>query len=938
MNLKPGYIWLILALSVGGCSSQGTIADLQDDDNEIDQALDFKNLDHQQVRDEYKELLELVDDQYLKEQIQRRMAGVQMLESDDIQTRPKSAPKQGYYQDAIKSYVDILEKYPNSPDNAEVLYQLAKAYDVEGQSKNSRKMLERLVERHPYFSNMSEVYFRLGDNYYNSSQYGKAQNAYYQTTISDGGKLLLNSHYMLAWSMYKQGVYHKSINHFAFVLNDLLAAELSGRSLNRIEQGLVKDTLHSMSLALVNLGGAKAIEDISLLENKAFIWRLYSNLAQFFIEKSRFDDSAVTYRDFIESHPLSEHAAPFQVSLISAYDKGHFPELVLTEKEKYTNLYGPTSDYYQAHPRMQGEINTVLKNFYVELASYHHSKGQVAAKKASKKAKHLKVVAQQSLSKATDFYGRYIGLFSDDKSVAKLRYKKADAHFENNQFDLAAKEYTLAAYGGATDKTSNKAAYASIVAFQKHIEVLTEQQAGEDEINKWHALSLESMLKFSKVYHEDKRSITVLTNAAQAMFALKQFDRAIKVASNLIENTPKINHKLKQTAFGIIAHCYFQKTEYALAQSHYLLQRKITDKKSPEYLTIGNQIAASIYKKSEVLKNNKQNKLAIKELLSIKKISPKSTIRVLAQYDAASLMLLEENWDGAINELILLKKQAPQHDLAIHFPRKLAFAHEKKQDWKKAAQAYLQLSINDKDAAIRQEALFIASGLFEKINDDEKAIELYRDYAHKYEQPFDNRMEARFHLASLYEKQKDYTRQLFWLRRVVDGDLKAGDQGTERSHWLGAWANAKYGDYFAWEFSRRKLRMPIEKSMLKKNGYLNDATERFEMAANYGILEFVSMSGFKIADMYEHFANELSNPPIPKGMGAQDIKMYKEILSQQAEPMYAQASAVYQGNIDLSWQGHFNEWIDKSFTAMRRLQPVRFNKVEEVARYGDEIR
>jgi hypothetical protein len=63
MSFKSGWLWLVLALSIGGCSSKGTIADLQDDDSETDKALNFKNLDHQQVRDEYKELLDLVDDQ-----------------------------------------------------------------------------------------------------------------------------------------------------------------------------------------------------------------------------------------------------------------------------------------------------------------------------------------------------------------------------------------------------------------------------------------------------------------------------------------------------------------------------------------------------------------------------------------------------------------------------------------------------------------------------------------------------------------------------------------------------------------------------------------------------------------------------------------------------------------------------------------------------------
>ena len=61
-------------------------------------------------------------------------------------------------------------------------------------------------------------------------------------------------------------------------------------------------------------------------------------------------------------------------------------------------------------------------------------------------------------------------------------------------------------------------------------------------------------------------------------------------------------------------------------------------------------------------------------------------------------------------------------------------------------------------------------------------------------------MEARFNLAELYDLTKEKSKHLFWLRRIIDGDKKGGDQRTDRSRWLGAWANAKYGDYFAWEF------------------------------------------------------------------------------------------------------------------------------------------
>ena len=945
VNAGLKLVALSVAISLSACSSQGTIADLEGDTIETEAGLDFNNLDHEQVRNEYQQLIDLVDDDYLKQQIERRIAGVHMLEGDANQADVNAAPKQGYYRNAIASYVDILEKYPNSPDNAEVLYQLAKAYDMEGQTKNARQMLERLVERHPYFPAISEAYFRLGDIYFSRDLYSKAEKAYRQTTIQDSGKLTLNAHYMLAWSLYKLGNYNKSLDHFAFVLDSLLVAEMNGRALSVTEKPLVQDALHSMSLALVNLGGAQAIADIDLMEGKPYQWRLFSELAEFYLEKSRYDDSAATYREFITLYPMDVRTSEFHSQLIGAYLKGGFPKLVLKEKEDFVDLYAPSSKYLAKHEAQKDQVYAQLKTYYVELAAHYHSQGQQALKKSkTSKEAHLTELAQTSLLQATDYYGRYLQTFVNDKQVAQLRYKKADAHFENNQFDLAAKEYATVAYVNKDKKLANKSAYASLIAYRKHSEVLEKDKASTEKQEAWRQQSVDSMLQFANVFHKDERAIAVLTNAAQALFALNQFDRAIDVANGLIKNHKQLNPSLKQTAYGILAHSYFQKGEYQLAQNNYTTQRTILQKDmkmaktSAEYKDISNQIAASIYKKAEQHKLAKNNQLAINELLSVKKLAPSSKIRVIAQYDAVALMLGESQWKNAIKELKQLQKQFSTHELAPEFPRKLAFAYEKSEQWQKAALAYTQLYKVDKDPVVRQDALFIAAGLYEKIGKLEKAIDFYKDYAHEYEKPFSNRMEARFHLADLYEKTNDKTRHLYWLRRVIAGDADGGAERTERSQWLGAWANAKYGDYFAWEFNRRSLRLPIDKSMAKKNGYLQDATVRYEQAAAYGILEFVTLSNYKMAELYETFSTELNKAPVPQGLSQQDTAMYQDIIAQQAQPFAQLAATIHQNNIELGWDGHYNDWISKSYDAMKRLSPVRFGKEEELARYGDEIR
>ena len=374
---------------------------------------------------------------------------------------------------------------------------------------------------------------------------------------------------------------------------------------------------------------------------------------------------------------------------------------MLKEKQDFVDLYGPKSQYLVKHEAQKDQVYSQLKAYYVELAAHFHSQGQQALKKSkTSKEDHLVELAQTSLMQATDYYGRYIETFVGDKQVAQLRYKKADAHFENNQFDLAAKAYATVAYVDKDKKLANKSAYASLIAYRKHSEVLEKDKASIQKQEAWRQQSVDSMLQFANVFHKDKRAIAVLTNAAQALFSLNQFDRAIDVANGLIKKHKQLSSSLKQTAYGILAHSYFQKEQYQLAQNNYTTQRKIllndmkVAKTSTEYQDISNQIAASIYKKAEQHKLAKNNQLAINELLSVKKLAPASKIRVIAQYDAVSLMLGESQWKNAIKELKQLQKQFSTHELAPEYPRKLAFAFEKSEQWQKAALAYTQLYKN----------------------------------------------------------------------------------------------------------------------------------------------------------------------------------------------------------------------------------------------------
>jgi len=946
-----------LIVVVSACSTGGqTLGDLKYKPRK-EKAVEFEKLDYKQVREEYQEILSLFKDKELKEQIERRIANVYMLEGKEELLNAK--PTKSYYTEAIKSYHEILDKYPNSPDNAQVLYQLARAYDMDGHIDKALKMLLQLTTHHPQYKNNAEAYFRIGDIYFGMQKYRKAQEQYKVVTRMQNDKLRTYAHYMLAWTYYKQFNYEASVNAYAVVLSLLLGDGEDIEGLNDSDKPLLNDSIESISLSLAKSDGAEMIEKIQSLKGKPYKWRIYDSLGSYYLKKERFEDSADTFRRFVQKYNFSVHAPDLHSKLISAYIKGRFPLLALQEKEVYVEYYSLSSKYEKENG-IDEKVESNLKIYIDELASHYHSKAQELVKnyeKIIKKTKGNKVskkLAEEltktkyqylnSFERATYFYAKYIEAFSKDPRIPEMYFLKAEAYFSIKKYPNAIADFERVAYQlnqFEQTKYRAKAGYAAIVAYQSHIKqlALNDGEVNENNVAKeWQAKAVNSMLKFAEVYHEDKRSPSVLTNAAEYLFGLDQYQRALNVAQKLITNNPILDIQLKKTAFGIIAHSYFKLEQFALAEKNYTSQRELVAKGNKEYTTISERLAAAIYKDSQVLLDTDRKQQAIDQLLKIKRLTPNSKVRVSAQYNAATLLLATQQWDLAIKELKELIKDFSKDKTAFEFQRKLAFAYEKRESWKEAANAYLSLSKNDKDPKIRQDALFIAAGFYEKTKNYNTAIELFKQYARTYEQPFEVRMEARFRLAELYGTVKEVSKQLFWLRRIVDGDKNAGASRTNRSQWLAAWAHTKYGDYFASEFQRRKLTIALDKSLPKKNKALTNATDRYKKAADFGILEFVTMSSVKIANLYQQLGKELRDIKLPKRLSKEERKAYSEILEEQAAPLDQLALELHLGNVERAWSGEFNQWISQSFTEMKSLSPARYNKEEVEVRYGDEIR
>ncbi|MBE0486584.1 tetratricopeptide repeat protein [Marinobacter sp.] len=943
---------LLLGIMISGCASfqnPATIASLQKQVQPLDD-VPLPRVMHEDVRREYRELLATIEDRRLYEQIERRIASVYMLEGDYDQLRGVMPGQDGYFPEAITAYHQLLEKYPGSDRNAEAKYQLAKAYDLDGRDQEAKAVLEQFIITHPHSPRLAEAHFRKGDIHFRHEEYEQAEQSYGAVVaLGQESEFLNNSWYLLGWSQYKMVEYDQSLQSFAQVLDRLFPDDGRVETLDKISRSLVDDTLRIMSVALAHAGGADKIDAMfaNRPQSDKYSWMLYSSLGQHYLEKERYEDSASSFRAFVVRNPESERAPEMHADMIRAYVDGEFSQQVLPEKENYVRNYGIHSAFWVSQGAdVRAGVEPNLKTFIDELARHYHSTGQRLNRELEGGSVRDSAQAateaerQTSFLKASEFYGEFEQTFPDDPRVPEMVFMRAEAAFDGGDYPTAITHYERTAYDFGSDEYGADAGYAALIAFQKETERLQAHTGDDSEaLRDWRSRGVDSQLRFVQTFRDDKRSGAVLARTSEELFALGRYQKALEVATGIVSGAGEVDRDLNRTAWGVIAHSQYELADFAAAEEGYRSQLRYIELNDPQHDTVTERLAVTIYKQGEAAIERDELETAVGHFLRIKTVAPGSEVRVVAQFDAATHLQTLEEWDRALVEMLELRQRYPGHRLARDLNQKIAWTYEQDEQWPMAANEYERIYRTDSRPDVRRDALFLAAELHEKAGNENQALDYFKQWAFDYEEPFDTRMEARYRVAYLYERQGDMNRHLYWLRRVIDGHNRAPQAlQSGRSAWLAAWANNQYGDYWRTEFDRVRLRHPLNQSIPRKNEKLKNALDRYQQAVAYGVLDQTTRSTFNIADLYGQFARELMDAPRPAGLSQLEAMQYELILEEQAIPFEELAMEVHQANIERSWSGEFNPWIERSFAAMAALNPARFDKQEVQVAYGDGIR
>ncbi len=868
----------------------------------------------------YRNFLEAAPTAPQRAEAMRRIGDLEMVSAED-QGDEASAGKAANgpdYRGAIQRYQELLKAYPKSPDNDRVLYQLARAQEQGGDLDAALKTLDRLVKDYPNTVNREEGDFRRGELLFAARHYAQAQLAYASVLGSSAGSRYHDrALYMQGWCQFKQGKLEDAVQSFFGVLDLKLADQTSDgaldtlQDLSRADRELVEDTFRVTSLSLENLQGAESIAPlINTPERQTYAFRVYEQLGELYLKQERVKDAADTFALFVRNKPLDAQAPIFQARVIGIYERNGFATLALTAKRDYVLRYGPGSAFQTSNPQGWDKAQPLVQNHMAELARTYHANAQKSKR-------------PEDYQEAIRWYLAYLTAFPAAPQAAQNNFLLAELLFETKQYEQAVQEYEKTAYAYPTHTSSADAGYASLLAYAQLLKL-----AAPSEQTALQKASVASAQRFAKAFGNDARTASVLADAAQTVYVLKDASQAAVLAQQVLDLQPPAPAAQRQLAWTVLAQTRFEANQFAPAEQAYAQALQLAGDKTAGRDALLERQAAAVYKQGEQARAAGQTREAVQQFERVAGIAPKAGIQATAQYDAAASLIALKDWKAAAHTLEDFRKRYPNHPLQAEVGGKLAVVYAEDSQWALAATEFEHLASTGKDPAMVREALWQAAELHEKAGARGPATKAFERYLAQYPQPLPAALEARWHLAQMAQQEHNVARAQALMKDIFQTEQAGAAARTERTHYLGAKAALALAEPVAEAFRKVPLNEPLQKQLKLKKARMEEALKAYALATDLGVADVTTEASYDIATIYRDFGKALLSSERPKKLSKAEREQYNVLLEEQAFPFEEKATEIHAQNAQRSSTGIYDQWVKRSFDALRELRPVRYGKTE----------
>lgn len=832
------------------------------------------------------------------------------------------------YGQAVKLYEQLLQGAKPGPDRAEAYYQLAKAYDLNGQREESIAALRKLVYEYPGSQYNTEARFRIAEHEFSTGRYVAAADNYAAVYASqDNEEFRDQAIYKQAWSLYKASDYDAAQPLFFKVIEEWQPKTQSpnkAQASNALK--LLDDTFNIISLSFIQQDGAKSVDAyFRKVGKKDYIPDVYMNLGQTYLGKRLYRNAAETFDYFVATYPFDPRAPEFSSATIKAYMDGGFPSEVIPAKENFIKRYNTSSEYWaRANEATRQDIMPLLQSHIIDLARHRHALAQQTKK-------------EEDYLKAASWYRQFLALNPPEAEALTINQLLAEALFSARKFDDAITEFEKTAYNYPGNTKASESAYLALLSYLEQEKDIGTKSP--DIQQSWWARRVASTHKYAEKFPADKNTPLVLQGLTNDQIGNKDLAGAMKTASLILQLNPPAPDAIQKEAWMVVGDGEFDLGRPDAAEFAYGKVLAYQDLDVAQRKKYQERLTASIYKQAEKLRDSKDVDGAVAAYKRAASVTTDPRFKAGAEFDAATMYLNAERHADAIPLLVAFRINFPESELNDTIPEKLALSYEKTGQLDKAATEYEGISTRHQktNPELARQALLTSAEMFEKSGRNDESLRVYRKYIATFPKPVDVNMEAQFRLYTAYGKQGNTVESDNMLRELARSFDRAGAENTARTSYLGAMAKFRLGKPVYDEFAGIMLKQPLKQSLARKRQAMQKALDTYSKVAAIGVAEFTTASNYQIAEIYRKLAADLMASERPKGLSELELEQYGILLEEQALPFEDKALELYIANAGLAKQNIYDDFVRQSFEALARLSPGRYNKREQSEPYVDVI-
>ena len=662
-------------------------------------------------------------------------------------------PPQPSYDNTIGLHKELLTRFPNYRLADAARYLLGYCYGEQGQTEEALVAYLDLVDTNPDSKFVAEVWTRIGEIYFDSSDADsleKAIAAYTKVRSFPDSPYYDKALYKVAWTYYRLDRFDEAVGSFVELID---YADEQKRTTGVTGSELRAEAIQYVAISLADEGWgglARAQQVLGPLAKKDYTGEIWKRYGEVLFDQTRYRPAIDVLAASISKYPDASYNPEAQERIVRAYEQLRDFDGATAAREKLVADYSRGSKWYTSNERDREAItraeSLTEKSLYTA-AIFRHQQAQ-AHKSSGRLAE-----AVSSYQQAASAYESYLGRFPSSKNAYDFEFYLAECLFYSGDYPKAAQQYDQVRDSQVNNKHLAAAALSSVITYEKNLEALVnqgkiakrdlmtaaqrkEKRVAPKPLDQARSEFVASSDRFISLLPKSDRAPAIRYRAAEVFYKHDQFDEARRRFLEIVDKHPQ--SEVAQYASNLLIESYLASEDWANVEKWSAKLLDIAQKGQP---------------KADADKRNKF-------LAGLQGFKVGAQFKQAERYDAAG------EFEKAAETYVKLVDENDSHEFADKALFNAAVAYEKVRRYDSASQTYKRIFDKYPKSPLAPRALFRVGINAEKGFDFPQAVAAYSRLVDKYPKS-ENRADAMYNMAVVLENEQSYAKAAATFQRYA---------------------------------------------------------------------------------------------------------------------------------------------------------------------------